>query len=107
MQEIIAALSEIDEKSAKIMEAANNELKSLNEKLSIRKETYLSQARQNNQMRLDALRRQLKEESDKQLQKQSTDSTMALSGLEKDYKDNHKAIANRIFYSIIHESPAN
>lgn len=104
MQQIIASLSEIDEKSARIMEAANNEVKALNEKAGARKESYLAQAMQRNETQLDALRRQLKEDSDRQLKKQADDSMEALSRLEKDYQDNHRALANQIFYSIINET---
>lgn len=104
MQEIIASLSEIDEKSAKIMEAANNELKSLSEKLNIRKEDYLNQAKQRNQEQLDELRRQLKEESDQQQEKQTSDFMETLSQLEKEYDEQHEVLVEQIFQSITSET---
>ncbi|MGN0480280.1 MAG: hypothetical protein ACI4EV_01770 [Lachnospiraceae bacterium] len=101
MQEIIATLSQIDNKSAKIMEAAAREVKKLDTEATQRKEKYLAYATKKTDEELADLRKELKAEEEKELAAVEAESKLALQSLEDNYVRNHAAISDRIFKSII------
>lgn len=101
MQEIIATLSQIDNKSEKIMDAAANEVKRLNATAEEKKEKYLAYASKQTDEELAKLRKNLKAHEEKELAEVEAHSKLALEGLEENYAKNHAAISDKIFKSII------
>lgn len=101
MQEVIATLSQIDNKSARIMESAAREVKKLNAAAAERKEKYLAFATKKTDQELADLRRELRAEEEKELAAVEAQSKLALQSLEDNYVRNHAAISDRIFKSII------
>lgn len=82
MEEIIKTLSDIDQKSARIMDAASNEKKELELKYSKQKEAYLANADAKASKEIDELRSTLNGEMQQQLNEQSENAQKQLESLD-------------------------
>lgn len=100
MEKIIKTLSEIDLKSAKIMEATNNEKHALEDSFKKRKEQYKDEAEVRTAAEVETLRKELKIKMQAELSEQAEDAKKFLEDLDRDFEMNHEKIVADIFYSL-------
>ncbi len=103
MQEIIKTLSDIEEKSSRILEAANNEKAALESSFAGRKKEYESKVEAKTVQALDELRTQLKSVSQSELDQQAKDAANTLAQLQESYDENHIQLATQLFNTLISE----
>ena len=103
MEQIIKTLAEIDQKSAKIMEAAANEKNSLADAAKKRQLDYQQISYNNTQQQLSELHEHLTAHMNAELQKQIETAARQLSDMDNDYTLNHTQLAAGIFNSLIAE----
>lgn len=101
MEEIIKTLSDIDQKSARIMDAASNKKKELELKYSKQKEAYLANADAKASKEIDELRSTLNGEMQQQLNEQSENAQKQLKSLDQSYQSGHTQLAESIFQKLI------
>ena len=100
LEKIIKTLAEIDSRSAKIMEAASNEKKGLEQAYRIKKDEYQKDAEERTQVKLQELQERLKLKMQEDLSAQAAAAEKYLDDLEKRYESDHTAIAAGIFNNL-------
>ena len=103
MDLVIKRLSSIEEASACIIEAAENEKKALEQQMREGIEAFDEEAEKATQEQLDQIRSSLNEEMQKSLadlQKATEDSIQAI---ENDYNQNHEKLAAGLIAKMIEE----
>ena len=103
MDLVIKRLSSIEEASAGIIEAAENEKKALEQQMRERIQAFDEEAEKATQEKLDQIRSSLNEEMQKSLadlQKATEDSIQAI---ENDYNQNHEKLAAGLIAKMIEE----
>ena len=103
MDLVIKRLSSIEEASAGIIEAAENEKKALEQQMRERIQAFDEEAEKATQEKLDQIRSSLNEEMIKSLadlQKATEDSIQAI---ENDYNQNHEKLAAGLIALMIEE----
>lgn len=103
MDLVIKRLSSIEEASAGIIEAVENEKKALEQQMRERIQAFDEEAEKATQEKLDQIRSSLNEEMQKSLadlQKATEDSIQAI---ENDYNQNHEKLAAGLIAKMIEE----
>lgn len=101
MEKIIKTLAEIDMRSAKIMEAASNEQKDLEQTFAARKSEYQQAAEDQTKKQVEELQIALNQKMKAKLAEQADASIQFLEALDSDFQENHTELASKIFTSII------
>jgi F0F1-type ATP synthase membrane subunit b/b' len=101
MERVISLLFDIEKKANQIIERANIEKTELceeNEKEILKMETAIADE---NKAKIDVIVLQAEKDLEKEKQQLIESSSRQLKDLETNYQNNHDAIVNRVFQSII------
>ncbi|MDO4443940.1 MAG: ATPase [Bacillota bacterium] len=101
MEPIIDKLSEIETAASRIMESAVNETKNQDKEAEKRTAEFDAQVEAITQKKLEELRLNLQQESEKELEYMKTGMEHTMSAMEQYYQDNHQKITDKIFHKII------
>lgn len=101
MEPIIDKLSEIETAASRIMESAVNETKNQDKEAEKQTAEFDAQVEAATQKKLEDLRLNLQQESEKELEHLKTAMEHTMSAMEHYYQDNHQKITDKIFHKII------
>lgn len=101
MEPIIDKLSEIEAAASRIMESAVNETKNQDKEAEKRTAEFDAQVEAITKKKLEELRLNLQQESEKELEHMKTGMEHTMSAMEQYYQDNHQKITDKIFHKII------
>jgi len=101
MDLVIKRLSSIEEASAGIIEAAENEKKALEQQMRERIQAFDEEAEKATQEKLDQIRSSLNEEMQKSLLQKATEDS--IQAIENDYNQNHEKLAAGLIAKMIEE----
>ncbi|MDF2942077.1 MAG: hypothetical protein K0S01_935 [Herbinix sp.] len=102
MEKVISLLFDIERKANQIIERANdekNELYEENEKTIAQMEASIAEE---NNLKINAIMEQAEKELEQEKKQLIESSDKQLKDLESNYKQNHDALVNKVFQTIIH-----
>mgnify|MGYP002709161243 CR=1 FL=1 len=103
MDLVITRLSSIEAAAAKIIEAADNEKKALEQQMNERIQAFDEETEKSTQKKLDLIRSRLNEEMQTNLADLQTATENTIHSIENDYEMNHKKLAAEIIAKMIEE----
>lgn len=103
MDTVIKKISEIEEATSSIMEAANIRKKAFAQELAKRTEDFDHQLDLMTEQQLTDLRARMETEMQAKLSKQQSDADQLLQQMESNYNEHHTEYAKELFQSLIEE----
>ncbi|MDD6066522.1 MAG: hypothetical protein PUD04_08150 [Firmicutes bacterium] len=103
MDLVISRLSSIEASAVKIIKAADNEKKELEQQMNERIQAFDEATEKATRKQLDLIRSRLNDEMQKNLTDLQTATEYAIRSIENDYEMNHKKLAAEIVEKMIEE----